>query len=251
VAGHHLPGGIAKGEQVGVFGWSSTDDLRDALGGLVECDELLATGAARVGVLERHFSPSRPPEPAELITYWSDATRQALDAGYNGLRVVADTTPWAGLDAPERIRFLRGEQLVNRSRATQPFTLICACDRSMMSDEALEDTAGIHPSTQGVDSPLGVFVASPSGVRIRGEADAVDVAQLTRLLATIPLADASDALTIDASDLRFIDHSNLLALERFARDVGLPAVVLRNAPRVAGRIITLLGITHVRVEGGP
>jgi hypothetical protein len=56
-------------------------------------------------------------------------------------------------------------------------------------------------------------------------------------------------VTVDAAGLRFIDHRSLLALERYAAERHLTAVV-RTRLELAARLAGLLELSHVRVELG-
>jgi hypothetical protein len=245
----HLSEGLVRGEQVGFYGWGPVDDLRAPLTGLGHVDTLIDTGRATVRSLAERFRPHEPPDPTGLVSYWSDATEEALAAGFSGLRVVADTTPWAGLRHDERAVFLQGEQLVNRYRHDKPFTLICACDASVLPVDALAETASIHPLTEGVSTPFSMYATDIADFAIQGEVDAFAVPLLSRLLDSAPRRDAEDPLVIDAAGLRFIEHRSLLALERHAERSGLSEVVVRNPPRVARRIAGLLDLRRVRLEG--
>jgi len=247
-ASRYLSEGLAGGDQVGLYGWGSFEELRAQLSGLGDVDELIDVGAAGVRSLAERFRPDVPPDPAALMGYWADATEEALSAGFAGLRVVADTTPWAGLRPEQRAVFLHGEQLVNRYRHRKPFTLICACDATAVPAEALEETASIHPLREGVSTPFCLY-ATDTDVAVQGELDALAVSRLERVLDSLPPDDAGDQLVIDASGLRFVEHRSFYALERHAERRGLSAVVLRRAPRVAERIAGLLDLRRVRLEG--
>jgi anti-anti-sigma regulatory factor len=250
VASRYLSEGLTEGEQVGFYGWgSNADDLRAPLKGLGDVDQLIGAGAARARSLTERFRPDEPPDPAGLVAYWADATEQALDAGFSGLRVVADTTPWAGLRPDERAVFLRGEQLVNRYRQTNPFTLICACDTSVLPGDALAETASIHPQVEGVSSPFCLYATGPADFALQGEIEALTVPLLERVLESMPHHGTDERLVIDASDLRFIEHRSLLSLERHAERAGFSEVVLRNGPRVAARVAGLLDLRRVQPQG--
>jgi anti-anti-sigma regulatory factor len=245
----HLSEGLAEGEQVGFYGWGPVEDLREPLSGLGDVDGLIGAGAARVRSLAERFRHDEPPDPAALVAYWAEATEEALGAGFSGLRVVADTTPWAGLDHDERAVFLQGEQLLNRYRHNKPFTLVCACHAPALPAEALEETAGIHPLAEGVSTPFCLYATDAPDFALEGEVDAYGVPLLERLLESMPPGGGADQLVIDASGLRFIEHRSLLTLERHAERCGLSGVVLRNAPQVVGRITGLLDLRRVRPEG--
>ena len=238
----------SQGDQVGLFGWGAVDELVALLAGLGSVDVLIGAGAARVGSFDQHFRRDEPPDPRALLAFWSDATDAAVDAGFPGLRVVADTTPWACLDHEKRVLFLQGEQLLNRYRHDHPFTLICACDASLLAGEALAETASIHPLTEGVSSPFRLHATVGADSALDGEIDAFAVPLLERVLGSVRDGDTSRKVVIDATGLGFVDHHGLLALERHADRFGLTGVVLRHASSTVGHLVELLGLRCVRVE---
>jgi hypothetical protein len=244
-----LSEGLSLGQQVGYFGWGDGDALRCGLSGLAGADELVERGAARAASLEEYFRRDEPPEPGRLVEFWSAATDAALQAGFAGVRVVADTTPWADLDPARRTVFLRGEQLVDRYRLEQPFTLLCACDASTLAGDALAETACIHPFAEGVLTPFHLHAGEAADLALHGEIDGFAVPLLERVLDSVPLVDPAGGLVIDAAGLVFIEHRSLLALERHAERLGLAAVVLRTTCRTAGELAELLDLRRVRVEG--
>jgi hypothetical protein len=248
-AGSYLSEGLARGEQVGFFGWGTGEKLRDPISGLAGGDDLIKRGAVRVTSFDRHFRPDEPPDPASLLAFWSDATDGALEAGFPGLRAVAQTTPWAQLRHDHRAVFLQGEQLINRYRLVRPFALLCACDGSVLEAEALVETASIHPRTEGVATPFHLYATALNELEALGEMDALSVPLLERVLDSVPPVDPERELVIDATGLGFIDHHSLLALERHAERHGWRAVMLRNASDTARRLVDLLELRRLRAEG--
>lgn len=243
-----LSEGLAQGEQVGFFGWGDEDALRAPLAGLADVDALLRGGAARVGSLDERFRRDQPPGPPELVGFWAEATEAALDAGFSGLRVVEDTTPWAKLAHDQRAVFLHGEQLINRYRRDHPFTLICACDSSVLTVGALAETASVHPQTDGVAPAFKLYSTGPTSLAAQGDIDAFTEPALSRVLDFVPPVEPGAELLIDAVELTFIDHRSLLILDEHARRSGLAGLVLDQASSSTAKVVDLLGLQRVRVE---
>jgi anti-anti-sigma regulatory factor len=197
--------------------------------------------------LDHRFRPDEPPEPRELVTFWSEATNGALDAGFTGLRAVIDTTPWAQLRHEERSVFLHGEQLLNRYRRDHPCTVICACDASALPVEALAETASVHPQTDGVAPTFKLYSTGPSTLAAQGEIDSFTVPVLGRVLDFVPPVEAGAELVIDAAELTFIDHRCLVTLDLHAQRTGLHGVVLQRASRTTAKVAELLELGRVRV----
>lgn len=247
-AGGLLAEGVGAGEQIAYFGWAPEGDLRRRLHRLEGMSELSARGAARVATLDRHFPKDRPPDPVRLVDFWSAATSRALEQGFRGFRVLADTTPWANLAPDGRAVFRQGEQLVNRYRLEHPLTLIYACDASVSDADALVDTACIHTEVRGVDLPFRLHAGRGGELTMSGELDAFSVPLLERALRSAPLLRRGDRLVVDLAGVEFIDHTSLRTLDRHAARSGLEEVVLRGAYPTVARVLGLLDLVHVRIE---
>ena len=243
-----LSEGLLGGQQVGYVGWGGDDELRGRLEGIGDVEELTRRGAARVTSFAERFRRGEAPEPAKLLSFWSDATDAALAAGFTALRAVADTTPWAGLGHEQRARFLRGEQLVDRYRLDHPLTLLCAVDTSTLTGDALAETACVHPFAEGVFTPFHLHATEDADFALHGEIDAYDVALLERVLDSVPPGEGDGEVVVDAAGLDFIGHRSLFALERHAERSGRRAVVLRNASGAVVRLSELLDLRRLRVE---
>ena len=245
-AAEFLSEGPTLGARVGYFGWGGLDELRDRLGGLAGVDALLG-GSAQITSLDQHFRADEVPDPVALRAFWAHATDAALDAGFSALRVVADTTPWVGAGR-ERAVFLRGEHLVDRYGLDHPFALLCACDASALTDDALAEIACVHPSARGLSPPFHLHACPGADLALGGEVDAFCVPLMERVLAAVAEGEAGRDVVIDAARLGFLDHQGLLALDAHGERAGLRAVVLRHAPPMARIVVELLNLRHVRVE---
>jgi len=243
-----LSEGLLRGQQVGYVGWGGDDELRGRLQGIGDVAELMRQGAARVTSFDEQFRRDEAPEPAQLVSFWSEATDAALAGGFTALRAVADTTPWAGLQHEQRTRFLRGEHLVDRYRLDHPFTLLCAVDTSTLTGDALAETACVHPHAEGVSTAFHLHATEDADFALHGEIDAFDVPLLERVLDAAPHVEGNGEVVVDAAGLDFIEHRSLFALEGHAERNGLRAMVLRNASGTVVRLSELLHLRRVRVE---
>lgn len=245
-ASRFLTHGLELGQRVGYFAWGNRAALRRHVD-VAGVDELIARGAVSLISLDDHFRRDEVPDPTTLVAFWSDATTAALDAGFSALRVVTDTTPWVEQER-QRSDFLHTEQHVDRYRLEHPFTQLCVGNMQVLEEQALAETGCIHPSTTGLALPFHLHATTDADFALDGEIDADAVPLLERVLSTAPGGVAGRELVIDATDLRFIDHHGLLALERHARRSGIPAIVLRNAAPVAAKVAELLDLSRLRVE---
>jgi anti-anti-sigma factor len=94
------------------------------------------------------------------------------------------------------------------------------------------------------------FVATPlpepRSYKLSGELDLATVEHLREVLRRH--SDSAGDLTLDLSDLRFIDSSGLRAIMEVSKSLGGEGVViLRNPSRMASRVLTIAGLD--RVEG--
>jgi anti-anti-sigma regulatory factor len=242
-----LSEGLAVGQQVGFFGWGTSDGLRAQANGLAGLDELIRRGTAHVTSLDEHFRRETVPDPAALVGFWSAATDAALLAGFTALRVVTDTTPWAQPDR-QRPLFLRGEHLVDRYRLDHPFLQLCAGDATILDAAALAEMACIHPSSEGVSVPFRLHATVGADFALDGELDASGVSLLERVITSVEHGEGPPELVLDVSGLAFVDHRSLLALQHHAEQSDVTSVLLRNPSRIAGRLVELLDLSRVHVE---
>lgn len=186
-------------------------------------------------------------DPVAQVAAYAAATREALELGYTGLRVVVDATDLVAT-AAQRHAFACYEHLVDRYMVDHPFSAMCAYDARTLGADAAAELACLHPSEPSHAAPFQWYAAREVDVELVGEVD-VTAEELfdTTLERTVPLGQRSQPV-VDASGLTFIDHRGLLVLERHARrnDVEL---VLRTEIPVVPRLVDLLGLRAVRLEG--
>lgn len=188
-------------------------------------------------------------DPSAQVAAYAAATREALEMGYTGLRVVVDATDLVATPA-QRHAFACYEHLVDRYMVDHPFSAMCAYDTRTLDADAAAELACLHPSTSSHAPPFQWCAAHEVDVELVGEVD-VTAAELfdTTLERTVPLWERSQPVVeVDANGLTFIDHRGLLAMERHAQrnDVEL---VLRTEIPVVPRLVGLLGLRAVRLEG--
>ena len=243
-AAQFLAEGLAQGERVSYFGWGGRDALRERLG---DVDGLYDSGAAQLAPFENHFRADEAPDPLALRAFWADLTDAALAAGFTALRAGADTPVWRRA-RPQRTEFMRGERLVDRYRLDHPFSLLCAFDSSVLSQEGLDEIASIHATADGVSPPFHLHACSSAAFSLQGEVDSLSARLFERVLSTVSTADQRREVTIDASGLVFIDHQSLAVLEAHGRHLNA-MVVLQDPPSVASVVARLLDLQHVHLDG--
>lgn len=191
-------------------------------------------------------------DPSAQVAAYAAATREALEMGYTGLRVVVDATDLVTTPA-QRHAFASYEHLVDRYMVDHPFFAMCAYDTRTLGASAAAELACLHPAATSHAAPFQWYAAREVDVEevdaeLVGEVD-VHATELfdTTLERTVPLWERSRSV-VDASGLTFIDHRGLLALERHAHRNHVE-IELRTAIPVVPRLVDLLGLQAVRLEG--
>jgi hypothetical protein len=225
--------GLGRRERVALVGLDDTASLRSALAAIGDVDALLASGALALT------------SPAE--TYgggldlqadaYGDATRDALAAGYTGLRVAADATSLVAT-AEDRAGFTAYEHRIDRKMLHLPFTALCAYDARVLGD-AVEELTCLHPFTNHHRPGFQLF-ADEGGVALVGEVDGLSA---DRLVVAVEKLGAEGPLRVDATELTFVDHRGLVALAF----VSVP-IELVTRSELAARLVTLLELDRISVR---
>jgi anti-anti-sigma factor len=116
---------------------------------------------------------------------------------------------------------------------------------------------GLAQPTASAAAPPAALVASVSAdgtatvVAFRGEADLFTLPVVIDVLARV-IADSDGPVIVDLADTEFMDTAAVRALERawqFLDDRGR-ALTLRSPCRLARRVLTLLGLSHLLEPDG-
>lgn len=230
-----LRDGREQGLQVRYLGGSAAPELEDELGGP---DPPAALGGV--------YPLDVPVDPAAQVRAYSAATQEALAAGFAGLRVVAEATPLVG--TPEqRSAFARYEHLVDRYMTANPFSAMCAYDRTRLETDAIAEIACMHPASSAGATPFRLHAVSGGAAALAGEVDRFSAGLFAKALDRAALAAVAGEIVIDAGRLDFVDHRALLVLAEIARRAHA-VVVLRTRRAAPAKLVDLLGIQGVRVE---
>ena len=106
------------------------------------------------------------------------------------------------------------------------------------------------PLAHGDLSPFQVHAALTADAALAGEVDVFCADLLEQALQRIGVGAGGGKVVIDAADLKFIDIRGLLTLDRHAAANGA-ILVLRSPPVVVTRLLTVVDLIAVRVEGRP
>ncbi|MFJ6673889.1 MEDS domain-containing protein [Actinosynnema sp. NPDC091369] len=237
--------GLERGQRVRYVAAGDAGALVDAVRSVDGIAAALADGAAEVSSLDPRGAVI---DPEGQVRSYAAATEQALAAGYRGFRVAAEATALVR-SQDQLTAFLHYEHLVDHYMADHPFSALCAYDRTLVSEQALEQLASVHPSTNlpGVGFRLHASARPGHSAELSGEVDMFNRDVLVQVLDRIRPPARGGQLVLDAAGLTFIDHRGLIGLDRYARGRDT-TLVLRTAFPGASRIAALLDLPGVRVE---
>ncbi len=211
-------------------------------------DEGLRTGAVQISSLDSTYATGAVVDPAGQVGFYATATAQALAAGYTGLRVAADVTPLvrtpAQLDA-----FARYEHLVDHFMAAHPMSAICGYDVGELGVNTVAQLACMHAEAQEGLTPFHLHGHARDGnaAALTGELDMQARSLWPLALQRSELRPAGGSISIDATDLTFIDHRSLFDIADYAENHDT-TVVLRTRLATPARLLDLFGLSNVRVE---
>jgi hypothetical protein len=239
-----LAAGLAAGEQVWLVAGSRPSATADWLSHAARSPR---SDAIRVLSSEDAYPGDREINPEGQVAAYATATSDALDAGFTGLRIVADATALVRTES-QRDAFARYEYLIGRHMRTAPMTAICAYDRGELGERAVAELACLHQASE----PPGVSFhlhpgPTPATAVLDGELDAATEDLFAQALRRTDLQPAGGEILVDADGLRFVDHRSLIALQRYAEQQRSTAVV-RTRFGAAARIADVLDMPHLRVE---
>lgn len=228
--------GLAKGERVL---WLLDSRGSGPLGGLPDGARQGGDGAA-LGPVEVADSESAYLEGGSfdadrMLERYSEAVQTSRDAGFTGLRVIADVS-WLAHHPSEIEEFAAYEARVNELFDQGGFAAVCRYDPTRLPIDWLRAIRDAHPlqAQPGGDTRIsaGIFQVGPAddgGIAISGEIDYSNAAQVRALLAE-HLIDVGD-VRVDASRLRFVDVAGARALLDAALGMGGGRrLILRDAP---------------------
>lgn len=237
--------GLAAGDRVWCFPNGSRSAVLDRLcRDDIADDDAVASGQLTVLPTQESALSALASDPDAVIDGLRRAVDDALDAGWNGFRLVGDLG-WAtrGRSWPKGLMYF--EVQVSNVLAQSPAAALCQYDRYRYDTATMAALTSLHAAMIGtVTVPAGEELtisplAGAAGLRLAGEVDLS-----TREVLRTALDDARhnpDDLHLELADLRFIDIGGvqivLLAAQRL--DPGQRMVVHR-APQSLRLALDLL-----------
>ncbi|MGX1810866.1 MEDS domain-containing protein [Nocardia sp. NPDC055321] len=240
-----LDEGLRLGCRVWYIASGAAAALAAELDDLPGWSDALASGGARVVSIEDVYEPGAPVIAPDQVHTYATATEAAVAAGYNGLRIAAEATPL--VRTPEQLAaFVRYEYLVDGLMAAQPFSAMCAYNRTELGQDAVTRLSSVHPNGN-VRTHFRMFGSVEYAAAVVGEVDSSSGALFEDTLAGIEPDPDDGVVRIDATRLSFLDHNSLLRLAAYAESRHADLVVSTKW-RGVERLVELLGLSSVRVE---
>jgi anti-anti-sigma regulatory factor len=218
-------GGLANSQKVVCL-------LRDASAvevKLRETDRLAmadATGQLEIRTGEQAFVPDGQFVARRMIAALEREFAQAREAGWAGLRTVADYS-WAAAVPSAAVveELIDYEAELNHLFSAGYGLAVCLYDQRIFDAATLDRVASTHPGTvdQASDSWAPLLrirrVSNPLGVRLSGEADLSNRGALAAVISTVvnEALTRDESRTIDVTQLRFADGATAHLLVRAAK----------------------------------
>jgi anti-anti-sigma regulatory factor len=208
--------GLHLGQRILYTAPASADELHHHLRGIADVDRLVADGTITLVPIDQTYAARL--HGADQADAYAAATGDALAAGFSGLRVVADATVLV-LDPNDRDAFVRYEHRIDRRMAEGlPFAALCGYDQSQLDPSAIDELACVHPLSHGANTTFRLHAADADGLALAGEIDAWQDESLRQALDRTLASEHTSPVAIDCSDLQFMHHRGLVAIDRAASD---------------------------------
>jgi anti-anti-sigma regulatory factor len=250
-AAEYLADGLELNQSVQFVGAGNPDELRAQLTGipvLAARPDFDRIGIATVDAYYI-FEPGRDVIDVDvMLNRYVSMADEAVANGYTGFRAAVDVSSVARTHE-QREAFARLEHLVDQKMAVLPFSALCAYDISQLGPAAAELLC-LHPLASPGAAPFQLYAEPDAGFALAGDIDAASDELFTTALQRIWQLTADDPLVIDARDLRFIAHRQLMALDELASRDGR-GIVLRTEQPVLARLAALVDLRNVRVQRPP
>jgi anti-anti-sigma regulatory factor len=170
-------------------------------------------------------------------------TRAAVADGYAGMRLLTDVNEL--VRTPDGLQeWMRNEHLIDRYTLDHPLLVLCGYDADDLDEATVAEAARVHPLTGAALSAFALLAAdADGGLALSGEVDIATADDLHRALMAIG-PEIPAQVTVDMSEVDFIDHSSLLALDRAARSLAV-TMTLVGAEPLTRWLVGTLGLSNV------
>ncbi|WP_085087466.1 MEDS domain-containing protein [Mycolicibacter senuensis] len=248
-AAEYLAVGLDLGQRVGYVG---DDDPTRIRAGLAAAGLGTAADEVDVKTVPEHFlfrAGGDVVDAGGMAERYATAAIAAVADGYNGLRVVIDVTPVAR--TPEQREAQAAlEFLGDRRISTLPVAALCGYNTAELG-EAAAGLLCLHAGAGPTSTPFRLYhqPARRNAVALAGNLDAASDALFAATLHRILPLLSQAPLEIDARELDFVGHRQLLLLDRCCAAHDRVAVLHSDRP-IVRRLFDLIGFEHIDIDTG-
>jgi hypothetical protein len=209
---------------------------------LEHLDVLLERGALRLASVDEVYANLS--DPVAQLQQFEATLEQALAEGYSGLSVVADNSRMVEGSEEEFETWLAWEATADLLQEANQVLGVCYFDLQRVPIDRLAQLSAMHP-VRCVEFPQPSFqvFCDADALRVLGELEGLNTDQVRRVVGA---AVSVTGRELDISELEFIDHHALLALDQVARSGA--SVRLRGARNIVHRVWGLLDVTTPALE---
>jgi anti-anti-sigma regulatory factor len=246
-AAEYLAVGLKFGQRAVIVG---DDEPMRIRAGLAAAGLGIATDQVDVKTVPEHFvfqAGGDLVDADRMAERYAAAAIAAVAAGYSGLRIVIDVTPAARTPAQREAQAAL-EFLGDRRISTLPVAALCGYDVTQLG-EAAAGLLCLHPGAGPTSVPFQLYSqpAQRNAIALAGNLDAASEAlfgdTLQRILPLLP----HDTLDIDARELEFVGHRQLVLLDRYCAAHDRVAVLRSDRPTVQ-RLFDLIGFDNIHID---
>ena len=114
------------------------------IAGGIDVEQAIDSQALVLTTKEETYLKKKPFDPNWILTFWKQATNEALSQGYSALRAAGDTE-WVSRGGKGLDRWLEYESRVNHTLADTNCFALCQYNRNLFSPELVLDIIRTHP----------------------------------------------------------------------------------------------------------
>lgn len=199
--------------------------------------EALLPGTLTGSTVAEVYGSSGIVDAVQQRATFTQVLKEALAAGYTGIRVAADNTPLV-LDRERIEAWMRWEIVADHFMSENPVTGLCAFDSTHIDVGTLQQLATLHPVwPEDADQPPFRLFSSDSSLWLEGEINAFAVGQAQLALQNLP---PSTGVVVDLTGTAAVSTDAFTALRQLC-ETGV-SVTIRGATEIVRRLAQTTGV---------
>lgn len=234
-----LTDGLRLGQRLAYISSEPVAEQRERLDPLGDVGGLIDSGSLLLFELSDLYRIGKPVDAEAQVAAYLAATEAAIADGYSGLRVAAQVTDLVA--EPETWdAHVRWESAADRLLSRRSLSALCGYERGALPPQLLADLAAVHPAANGCAGPAPFHLFGENGgLALTGEVDMFSSETFDRALGFA--CDGDQPVSLDLSELDFIDHRGVEILAAHARHLsGAAGCTIQHRPPVVDRLCEIL-----------